>query len=354
MRRFVDPSRLVAPLLVVGSVLALFGVIDVSLRLALGLAPHELASKELLNPAYRSEIGSRVSAAELELQRSKDERPLTIVLGFSTAREGIVETDLARRDPSRRWFNLAGSGAGFHELSYYTRPLMQSRLHPELIILGVHPVWMAGREATPPSLNTSPGHALALLRKRQLRPLKQVVTRWSWLAFNRTSLNLAARRELAAARDEIFVGMELPLTALFQPSADPWLVKRRYDGHATDKVVTGQWRSWESFRWFDSARYREGVEREYLARVLADCRAIAKRVVIVWLPESAQLRKRVPPEAAATFLEVVRGSPEPPAVVDLREALPEELFYDLVHPNREGRTRLTELLGERLDELRSR
>jgi lysophospholipase L1-like esterase len=73
----------------------------------------------------------------------------------------------------------------------------------------------------------------------------------------------------------------------------------------------------------------------------------------VLMPESSQIRSLEPPIAATRFSEAVAraSTPQNPLrVVDLRDSMPDELFFDYVHLNDEGRARFSAFLGQRLNE----
>jgi hypothetical protein len=288
-----------------------------------------------------------VVAVVKERQKEPAPPPLGVVLGFSTARDGLVPELLQSRPGGRdiRWLNLAGSGGSFYELAYYVRPLFESQLDPELLVLAVHPVWLAGRATKLELVNATPAEVAAALCRRDTDLAEKGAREWSWLAFNNNRLSLAAREVMASVREDVFAGLERPLDSLFPPAADPWKVERLYSGRATDEARNTQMKAWEQFGWFDPAQFStQGIEAEALTAVVRAALENAERVVIVWLPEGEVLRARVPAEAERVFREVLGTVERAPPIVDLRAALGEELFYDHAHVNEAGRAVLSGLL----------
>lgn len=347
----VDPTRYTALAAVLLMLACLIGLSDVALHAALGLAPRELSRTEYLNPEYRQELGARVSSVEQEFaSRSSEQPPLGVILGLSTVREGVVESELERQDAhGLRWLNLGGSGASFYELAYYTHVLAVSSLRPKIIVIGAHPFLMAGRILTPRRIDSSPSAVLAALRERDSAGAAERLKRWSWLVFNRNRLTLNLQRALAAAHMQLFQGFGLPLSSVFPPSPNPWLVSRRYEGRAAEGVLATQMSQWQGFRWFDASRYTEdSVEIEAFQRLLRDCRRISDRVIVLEMPEAQALRIRMPPVARTTLEEAARSFDRELELVDLSGALPEDAFHDYTHVASNGRALLTAKLVEYL------
>jgi hypothetical protein len=347
--RLLEPSRYLAIIAVISALALGFTLVDVALRSTWGLLPESLLRNEYLKADDLSELGGRVVAVEA----SPPNEPLAVLLGFSTVREAFVPSLLEGAEPEgseRRWLNLGGSGASFYELDYYVKPLLRSSLRPELIAIGMHPVWMAGRLSNPKLVDAGPGDVLATLQSRRLGELKGQVIEWSWLAFNRNRANLGLQSVLASARERLFLGLDLPQRFLYPASANPWLEERRYDGHIDHRLRGIQMGAWERFHWFEPAQYQRSKQEALDAlEVIRACQERARSVVLVYMPEGRELRARVPPDAEATFEREVLARLEPrPLVIDLRAELPESAFYDHIHVNESGRPLASTLLVRRL------
>lgn len=343
----IQPSRYLALLPVLGALGGVLALVDVGLRSSWGILPESLLRNEYLKPDDLSELGGRVVTVEA----SPPAEPLAVLLGFSTVREAFVPSllEAAPGGASQRWLNLGGSGASFFELDYYVKPLLRSALRPELIVLGMHPVWMAGRLSNPKLLDAGPREVLVSLTQRRFGEVKGEVIEWTWLGFNRNRANLGLRRVLAWSRERVMLGLGLPQSVLYPPSPSAWREERRYEGRVNTKLRATQMGAWERFHWFDPEHYRDtsGEARDALA-VIRACQRLARRVVIVYMPEGEELRERVPPQAQAAFeREVLAQLETRPEVIDLRASLPESAFYDHIHVNESGRPLASALLARR-------
>lgn len=336
MNKILDLARLRAIFVIVVAMLLCFGVIDVGVRAAVGMIPARLARADFLQPRLLDWTGGRIAGIEKARRDSPDaRRPLAVVMGFSTAFEGLVPELLDASDPrGRKWVNLAARGGSFSELTYYVRPLTWSELQPDLIVLGVHPGFMAGR------INV--GDFDEAHWKTALR-------RISWFVFNRNRINITLRRMLSDLRAELFLDLDLPLDALFPPPADPWAEQRGYEGHAKPAVLAKQMHGFERLGWFRPAHYREDDSEVAAAHeVIRACEEKAKHVVIVFMPESSSVRGRMPPEAEATFRRALVGLPYQPPIIDLRDRVPDAVFFDYTHPNPDGRPIISKLFMDQL------
>jgi hypothetical protein len=346
----VAPRRFSPVLVVVAALVLALTSADVVLRSTWGILPESLLRNEYLKPDDLAELGGRVVAVEA----APPSQPLAVLLGFSTVREAFVPS-LLEAEPGGadfRWLNLGGSGASFFELEYYVQPLLRSRLRPELIVLGMHPVWMAGRLSNPKLVEAGPKEVLRTLAHRRFGELKAEVIEWSWLAFNRNRANLGLRRVLAWSREHFILGAGLPQSVLYPPATHPWREERRYEGQVDQKLRATQMGAWERFHWFETGHYRDvEAEAANALAVIQACQRMARRVVLVYMPEGEVLRRRIPPDAQATFERGVLARLETrPEIVDLRKELPESAFYDHIHVNESGRPLASAELARHLRE----
>ena len=107
-------SRLKAPAAVVAAVFCFALAIDTILHASFGFLPASLARAEYLSHDRVVEIGRRVTAVVGQRRRDPSSPPLAIVVGFSTAREGLVPSMLEEQSDQRwRWLNLASSGGSW-------------------------------------------------------------------------------------------------------------------------------------------------------------------------------------------------------------------------------------------------
>ncbi len=344
-----DFSRWRSLVSVGAALLVAFGIVDVAFRYAFGMEPRSLGREENLDPVQFAAVAARVAAVENEVRTSGASDGLSIIVGFSTAREGLLAEVLERDDgQDGRWLNLGGSGASFHELEYYTRPLFRSSLRPRVVVMAVHPVHMAGRVGRQERLHIGPAEALTLLGRGDVGLVARGAREWSWFVFHRNAVSVTARRLLGELREDLMSALGVPLGARFPPAADPWAVERRYSGYADDAFVEKQLVAWRRFGWFEPSTYSlDDVETKALRVLLARSNSMADRVVLALLPERSDLRRLVP-AAAEQALDAAASVAPGLQVVDLRGALADPEFYDRTHPNERGRAVVSRALAAAL------
>jgi hypothetical protein len=331
MVRLVDLDRFRAPVLVIGAVLGVLVAIDVGLRLSLGEMPRALLRASFHDARLHDEVAGRVSA--VVARRTPDDPPLAVIVGSSSARAGLRPAALAAADPAHhRWLNLAGTGSSFDELRYTFEPLFASRIDADVAVVAVHPGWLAGRIVGDPAFD-------AILVSRS-------ASRRSWLLFHQGRLAAMTRASLASVRERWLLALGVRFDAVYTPDGDPW---RGYDvAHGVLDLIRdrGQITMWKRKRWFEPAWYaRASEERANAAAVVGGCQRVARRVVVVLMPESSALRAALPPEAEASLRAALATLRAPPRVIDLRAAIPDALFADHIHLNEHGATILSMLVA---------
>jgi hypothetical protein len=329
----IDLSRYRALVHAVGGVLLVLVAIDLALRLAFGIAPPALLRASFHNTGNRELVAGRVSAV---LASGADAAPLAVIVGSSSAADGLVPARLAAADPARRrWLNLATTGSSFDELRYTFGPMFASGLRAEVVVVAVHPGWFAGKVVGDPVLD-------ALM----LPELPQT----SWLLFNRGTLQHLARSALANARERMLLGLGVRFADVYAPVEDPWR-ERVLPEKWTHNLGDGQLDLWRHKRWFEAAWFeRADEEVAAAADVFAGCARVGRRVVVVLMPESSMLRAKMPAAAEAALRRAIgAGGPE---VVDLRAVVPDAEFADHIHVGPPGAHRLSDLLPGRIDAAR--
>jgi hypothetical protein len=331
MAAIVDLARYRALVRAIGGVLAALIAIDLVLRLVFGFAPPALVRASFHDSHNRELVASRTSAVIAE----HPAQPIAVIVGASSAYDGMIPAVLDGADPAhRRWLNLAATGSSFDELRYTFAPLFASGLAADLVVVAVHPSWLAGRVVGDPMLD-----ALML----------PDAPRTSWLLYHRGLVNHAIRDELASAHASLLVEqLGVPFDSVYPPAADPWTTHRRTIGDR-DPDRRDQMELWRRKRWFDASWYaRSDDEPNAAADVIAASKRTGKRVVIVFMPESSTLRAAVPAEAEAAFHRALARVPAPPVVIDLRAAIPDDRFLDHIHLDEAGARLLSTTLASRL------
>jgi hypothetical protein len=350
LRRSVDLPRLRPVMRVLAVVAGALVLANLGLGLAFGVAPESLRRAEVLDPGEYQRIGEQIAAVERELSAPgrHDERPLAVVLGLSTAREDIDAAALGPRlCGGMRVLNLGSSGGSYRELAFYLETLRSAHLRSALTVLAVHPVWLAGRVQSAPPGGTDPELAAMLAAGPSAFPAKELARRWVWLYANRRGMHTLLLNTLWRVRERIARQFGLGLLERFPDgNASPWTARIAYhDPRATPAFLDEQLRAWHDYGWFDAANFSaSGPEARSLRQLLVEARALGDRVVIVLLPEHSAARRRIPEAAAIAFDGALAGA-VPVPLIDLRDRLPDPLFYDYAHVNSAGRARATALMG---------
>jgi hypothetical protein len=181
-------------------------------------------------------------------------------------------------------------------------------------------------------------------------------TAW-WIVDNRARIHVGLRSVLVDARSTVarWAGLDADALAAHRLQ-DPWPPRLLYhDMHAPEAHLARQMAQWQAFGWFDERLFstRSAEARAFAAQLDAATR-FAPHTLVVLMPESSALRARVPERAGATLQELVAAQAAPSIrLLDLRAALPDTMFHDHVHLNRDGRARLSMLLGEHVAALRA-
>jgi hypothetical protein len=330
MARFVDPARYRALVRALGGVLAVLVAIDVALRLALGIAPPALLRASFHDRGNRELVAGRISAVIAE----RAAVPIAVVVGSSSAYDGLVPSALGAADPRhRRWLNLAMTGSSFDELRYTFGPLFASDLGADVVVLAVHPGWLAGRLVGDPVLDAI---------------LIPDAPRTSWLLFDRGMVNHVARSALAGAREWLLLRLGVAFPAVYPPVHDPWAEHAPEHDVRDPELVKNQLELWRHKHWFDASWFaRAGDELDAAAEVIAACQRVARRVVIVLMPEASPLRTAMPAEAEAALRRALARLPAPPPVIDLRAAIADERFVDNIHLGARGARELSAIVAAR-------
>ena len=141
-------------------------------------------------------------------------------------------------------------------------------------------------------------------------------------------------------------GLE-PLAAPEDPFRKPYLYRKpKADG----EFPVRQFSEFAAAGLFDPGRYSHRgtqIEAEAFVRILQRCRRLSLNTRVILLPESASFRDLVPIMATNRLVESA-GSIPGVELLDGRDLIPPEGFYEHLHLNEYGRTRLTRKLGEDL------
>jgi hypothetical protein len=352
-------SRLRCIIVGLWPVVAAMVALNVILTLAVGFAPPALRRAELLDPDTKLSISERVAAVQQSIRSGGwTERELAVVIGLSTAREGIDPITFERATGGKfRLLNIAGSGGSFRELQFYYQNVFASHLRPRVVILAVHPSWLSGRAVRPQadSLGEVVGNLLGKPTETSWIPLRSWLSGHVWIFGNRVAINTEIRTAMLSLRGLLGELMDLEPGDLVG-SDDPWEASIRYgDLHASAEFLSTQLRQWEAFGWFDAHSFdRDTDETAALDDLLRRLKAFAPTTLLVLMPESVEFRSRVPAMAVDRLSRVVLGPYPEMAILDLRASMPDEYFYDHAHLNAAGREAFSNLIGMNVRDLHRR
>ncbi len=325
-------------------IILVFGLLNVGLGMVWGHTPAKFLQSELTDAHTLHAIADRVATVEKHLGVAGSEHArLVVVTGLSTAREGI--------DPIRfnkdtkggvRLLNIGSSGGSFSEMQTYSEPLLNSRLQPDVVIMAVHPCWLAGRQ-----LRTSPqrtpiirGIEDEVSTQTVFQQLRVWVAQQSWVMNNRRAIHSELLQLMLGWRARLHYWANISSIK----GDYPWAVRSAYqDQRAPPEFLQTQLREWALAGWFDTSSFGvQTAEAQLLRLFVKDIRDKTQHLVVVLMPESEEFRMRVPLRAAETLINIVQAVDRDIPILDLRDSLPDANFRDHAHLNAQGRKALTE------------
>ncbi len=313
---------------VVGGVVGVFLLANLILSWAMQGPSGSWQRAARIDPHLLLEIEARVAAAHQDVTAGAlDPGALVSVVGLSTARVGLDSAEFAKALEGRgQLLNIAATGGSFQELQRYAQPLLTHGPRSRLVLVAIHPSWLAGRESASAS--------------RSLDPL--------WALTHRGTIHARLQAMLVQARVALLRRVELQPSSWQLRSGDPWQTGRLYqEPKASPETLAAQLRHWTEFGWFDPTRFSTAnAEAKALGQLLQGLRGHAQHVVVVLLPEAAEFRSRVPMVALETTRKVVDQIDPGLRLVDLRDSLGPSAFHDLAHVNPMGRMLLGAIVAD--------
>lgn len=339
--------RMVQVMVALVPIILVFGLLNVGLGVVWGPAPAKLLQSELTDADSLQAIAERVATVENQWQEvgSMHVR-LAVVTGLSTAREGIDPIQIYKETKGGvRLLNISSSGGSFSEMRTYSEPLLNSSLQPDLVIMAVHPCWLAGRQlrTSPQSESVSRESGKKVSTETDFQQLRGWVAQQLWVLNNRRAIHSELRQFMLEWRARIHY---LTNISSIEPSREgdyPWSVQIAYrDQQAPPEFLQAQLRAWASTGWFDPGRFgTHSAESQSLRLFINLLRDKTSNLVIVLMPESEEFRSQVPLSAAETLMNIVQSVDRGISVLDLRASLPDAMFRDHAHLNSQGRLALS-------------
>jgi hypothetical protein len=314
---------------------------------ALGWLPRVVSG-----PGFLQDNRERVAGAlrQYEEGEVRPDEPLCSIIGLSTVREGI---DLGRVSAEAgvgcRFLGLAGAGMMIPDMVPHAEILLASPLQPDLVILGIGPYQLL--DPKPGRGPSQPPGIASYLRRGDLRNAATEARNALWIYARRRDVSLTAEAALLEARARLFHAFRVRLGPSVEGPQGPWrdMLKTIQKDHFSEATLREEEQFFEGLGTFDPRAYARG--RRAAAALIDLVRRFRDRgaaVVLVLMPESSRLRRRMPPEASRA-LEAALGRAFPgsmPPILDLRDAVEDAGFVDLAHLNHAGCLRCSRRLAE--------
>jgi hypothetical protein len=337
LKEMIDIGRLrgLAPILAVSGIVLVFT--NALLFAVFGGAPRAFAPGEsYIEWRYYERAADTVAALR------KITGPFMVYTGMSSALEGIDPRVLASGDSCRAMpVGICATGASMSRLYELQMPLLRSGLHPSLLVICLHPSWLAAEFAEVPPESFNP---LPLARGRNWRAAGRTLSWWNWISKNRYWVNQVVFKLLFAAR------VRLDTTAVTDPSQPPERVG--FSDRDTERQDAQTLAKFQGYGWFDAGRYRreEQAQADELGAMIRAYQARGTEVRIVLMPEGSALRARIPQQPRQFLLAYFdREFHTPPLpILDFEAAMPDSGFIDEIHMNNTGRAAFSAQLARAL------
>jgi hypothetical protein len=340
-----DGRRYLPLLLVIGALAGSFAIANAATFLAFGLRPHWLSHALEIDFARYDALGSRAAELEREVRRGEPLPPLGLIVSQSSALWGIDLAALEQLDGlDLRWYLNAGNGRSAAKMAYCAEPVLAAGADFEVAVLAIHLVFFAG-DPFPPRSSAAELRALADdLGAGRFYLAAERLLMWPWFVAHRQRLGAWCVQHLLGLRRSLAHALWQPSNVGFAPAADPF-----FDPVPPEvfEPLPEPGPPTRNPFWSRPEAYDEGsVDVQALRQLAATLAARGTQVVILLMPERSVLRETTP----ATAWEAVIAPLGLP-VIDLRDLVADDLFFDRTHVGAEGRVLLTRALADQLQEV---
>ncbi|MGP0068055.1 MAG: hypothetical protein ACLQGP_31220 [Isosphaeraceae bacterium] len=340
------------------------GIIELALGATRPWWPDWMHTDTGIGPlGWYKQAGEQISGIRNE--KLPAEEPVGLILGASTMHLGIDPALLESAFlPPMHWRRMTVVGGATPELEAILQLALEYRIKPAIVVIALE-IRMLARNPLyrnprfDDRVDVSPGRWLDDLKSLKTQAIEGLLSNTFNDCFPDRSrifmhLNVPLERlRIAALR---FLGQDIQ--AMFLPQVDAGAVVPIYP---VKKVPpSGLKLSWEDISskgGFDPTAYSTRGERSRsLVNMIRLAESAGAQVVILVLPEESRLRAGIPEiamKSLATLLREDFGKDSPP-VIDLRDAIPDDLFFDYIHLDPSGRQVLTKRFIEELNKLKIR
>ena len=332
--------------------LLLFSILGILLPPPQFLNPEELP----MGWAHVRHYGLKAATLEAAYRKGilDSDTPVGFILGQSNVREAFDPEIVSRSgDQGIRWVVFSGSGGSLKKMKYLSEPLFLSRIKPAVAVLGISPHMLLGQpnpaHIRPPNTDIS---IMNLFNGSQKSGWNRLLDR-EWIFTKRREVNNALKHYIYRIRLRLFDWFGLGPDDLFSPhprinpfGADP---KAYRTPRAPIRDLKRQISFLKLVGKFGPQNYQtNGEQAQALIRLISKFRKLDAQVIVVLMPEAKHLRSRMPSEALQTLLTDLKNAfpINTIPVIDMRDVMPDEYFYDYGHLNWAGRKRFSYRFAE--------
>lgn len=267
--------------------------------------------------------------------------PLIVILGLSSASEGIALEQLSSPGAQIRYLGLVGAGRNMRDVRRYAQPLLDSNLQPQLVVFAINLFHLLD-----PPISTS-----GILHQLNNEPANTEL-RGQWFFNHRSDIKYAVSALLFDARNRVFKAFDVRLD---ETGTDPWreIVRMSLSQTVTEQQWQSNLRRYGERGYYNSDAYQSSTKQSAtLVSLIKEMQAKRMDIMIVLMPEHSILRVNIPTTAMHTLTAPLRHTfgKQSPAIVDMRDDVPDTGFTDISHMNREGRRLFSSLLANVITE----
>jgi hypothetical protein len=269
-----------------------------------------------------------------------------VVLGHSSAEQDVDPVLVKQHTGGMDWLVLAGSGgsSGIENLDFHFALLEKAGLRPHTVVLAMHPFLFAvALPEPPPKMDFA-----RALRSSSRTDLVEAARLASWLGSTQLLFGEFVRRGARASRDALADFAGWPEWANYPVEKSPW---ESNFTNATGNQERGRFlqrvERFAALGRFNPENYTDAPARP-VERLLARIDALGAKAIVVAMPEHSAYRARMP---AIGMKRLESAFPAAVPRFDLRDALPDEAFWDPIHANTEGKRQFSVILARKLEQV---